>query len=87
MGRDTEDPQLSLATAGLEVQAACWDRLQPAGQAGVDHQHTEPHVLWPGLGLSHGLFCHMGKPLEGEAREEAEEFVLARIGHPLICCY
>lgn len=33
------------------------------------------------------MFCHMRKPLEGEAREEAEEFVLARIGHPLICCY
>lgn len=33
------------------------------------------------------MFCHMRKPLEGEAREEAGEFVLARIGHPLICCY
>lgn len=71
VSRGTEDPQPPLFCSRAGVQAACWSRLQHTGQAGVGHQRSEPHVLWPELGLSHGLFCLMGKPLEGEAREEA----------------
>lgn len=97
-GPPTSPPTLSPCGAvepgRAGVQAACRGGVKQAAQAGVGHQCSETHMQSPG-----SCGCRrVGAPilvisaLQGSHRlgrpgKEAQEFALAGIGHPLICCY